>query len=730
MDHPLVKKGAVRLRRYQESMIADAIAEPCLVVLPTGLGKTMIAAMVAAHMLTEKPDSKVLFLAPTKPLVVQHQVSLAKVLTIEDTCILTGTIPPQKRKGMWDDSTIVFATPQTIENDIIRGLDLSDVSLVIFDEAHRAMGDYSYVPIAKEYRSQNTDHYTLGLTASPSSERWKVEEICANLGLKNISAKTDSDADVKPYVQKVDIKWERVVLPDSFKAVQTWLLAAYKKCLSNLKDMGYLGTYDHKKIGKGILLKVHAQIRQEISQGMVSFKGASEVAAAIKVSHALELLETQGISALDKYIKKMKSQKSRAVTSLFADNDMLRACEGVAELKKKKIEHPKIARLANVVSGYKGKKVLVFTQYRDTVDSIIQELNAKGMTAREFIGQASKAGKKGMTQKEQLKALDAFREGKFDVLVATSVAEEGLDIPKVDAVIFYEPVPSEIRTIQRRGRTGRTDAGTVHILMAKETRDEAFYWSSYHKEKRMGKVMDDIKATGFQRPDDDPDQSKLLSFEASNPDELQIIMDSRERNSILVSELRQKAKIDITNLEVGDFIVSDRVCIERKTKADFIQSIIDGRLMPQLIEMKRNFEIPVLILEGSESLYGTQMHPNSIRGAIACAAVDMGVRIIPTEDAADTACIIISIARREQLDLSRLVPLRGGKRPQELSEMQRFVVESLPKVSSVLALRLLERFKSVEGVFAASNEDLMDIEGIGKKKAQQIRSIIESDFDS
>ena len=726
MRHPLIKEGGFKLRRYQESIVADAISSPSLVVLPTGLGKTIIAAMVAAHRLKEIPGSKVLFLAPTKPLAVQHQKSLEQVLDIGKTCVLTGAVPPKQRMKMWEDSSIIYATPQTVENDIIRGVDICDVSLVIFDEAHRAVGDYSYVAIAGEYLGRAKDPYTLGLTASPSSERDKIKKICENLGLKSISSKADTDRDVRPYVQKVKVVWEEVELPESFENVRKSLGSAYKRRLARLFEMGYLISDRADRIGKGVLLKAQAAIRNEISHGKVSFEAASQVAAAIKVCHAIELLETQGIRALDRYLKSMKSQKSRAVKALFKDNDMIMAFEGVSKLKKEGVEHPKLERIAKVASVYKGKKTLIFTQYRDSVDAIIERLNAYDLTAREFIGQASKSGRRGMTQKDQLNALESFRMGKYDALVATSVAEEGLDIPRVDAVIFYEPVPSEIRTIQRRGRTARTHAGSVHVLMAKGTRDQAYYWSSFHKEKRMGAVMSRMKDGGLDGLSARPAQASLESFHSN--DRIRIVMDARERNSTIVSALRREAELDISNLEVGDFIVSDRVCIERKTEADFLQSIIDGRLMQQLSQMKREFEIPTLVLEGWNGLCATSIHPNSVRGALAAAALELGIRIIPSYDATDTAGLVIAMARREQLDLSRPLAIRVGKRPQDMNHMQRYIIESLPNVSAVLANRLLENFGSVEGVFCAEMKDMMKIEGIGEKKAKKIRQVIETAF--
>ncbi len=733
VEHPLVRKDSLVLRKYQEAVISRAVEENTLVVLPTGLGKTVIAAMVAAHRLRRNPNSKVVFLAPTKPLVVQHKRSFAKFLTTEDTCVLTGSEPPESRRTLWNSSSIIFATPQTIENDIIRGVDLADVSLIIFDEAHRAVGDYSYVQIAKEYMKKGKDPMTLGLTASPSSQKEKVDEICKNLSIKYIEAKTEKDEDVKEYVQNVDINWVRVNLPPQFKKLQDSLQEVLKKELSELKNQDCIASADLMAATKTVLLDAQHNIRKRITSGDISaYSAASTVAAAIKVGHAIELAETQSIHALDEYFTRLRLQKSKAVRKLMANPNMTSAIDATKKMRNDGVEHPKMAEVTKIVGKHRGGKVLVFTQYRDSVDKITQKLKEAGITAHEFIGQMRKGINEGMTQKKQIKVLDDFADGKYEALVATSVAEEGLDIPEVDAVIFYEPVPSEIRTIQRRGRTGRQAAGKVYVLMARGTRDEGYYWSAYHKQKKMENIVSQMKKDGkdsFTAEDDKTNQQSILSYDSEPSDKIKVFIDNRERNSTILSILRDNCEIELTQLPVGDYLLSDRVCVERKTVEDFLQSIIDKRLMKQMIEMDRNFKVPILIIEGIESLYGVRnIHPNAIRGVLSSISCDFNVRIIPTEDESDTAQMLISIAKREQLEKNHLVGLRGEKKPELLSERQRFVVESLPNVSAVLADRMLKKFKNVENIMLATEKKLMEIDGIGDKKAEEIRKVIKNDY--
>jgi len=729
VKHPLIKPNAITLRSYQEAVVARAIDKNTLVVLPTGLGKTIIAAMVAAHRLMKFPDSKILFLAPTRPLAIQHEKTFERILNSDKMVTLTGMDAIGKRRGLWNSNQLIFATPQTIENDIYRDLNLANVSLVIFDESHRAVGNYSYVAIAEEYMKRARNPLILGLTASPSSDKQTIEEIRKNLFIERVEAKTEHDADVKPHIQKTRIEWLKVELPEEFKRVKKMIEEVMRKDIRELKRMDYLKSANLSSINKKMLLKIQADIRKEIAEGMDSYIPASLVASALKINHALELLETQGISALDSYLERLQKQRTKAVKRLFMDPGMKNLVKVVHDLRVMGIDHPKLDNLVRVVKEHENEKIIVFSQYRDSVDKIIERLNENDILAHKFIGQASRGDKKGMTQKEQVRVLENFKEGKYTALVCTSVAEEGIDIPKVDMVMFYEPVPSEIRTIQRRGRTGRSRTGKVVVLMAKGTRDEAYYWASLHKERKMSKMVRDMR----DETDKDIGQQSLIryQFKQSNDPEgkIKIYVDVRERNTKILKVLKDNAQIELRQLPVGDFILSDRVGCERKTQADFVQSIIDKRLLAQALELSRNFEIPIFIVEGNSDLYSLRdIHPNAIRGALAALAVNFGISIIPTRDEEDTAHFLYTVAKREQDYGRREIALRGERKPLLLEERQRYIIESLPHVSAILARRLLQKFGSVRDVINASEKELMKVEAIGEGKAREIGKVIRSRY--
>ena len=229
-------------RIYQETIFATAVQKNALVVLPTGLGKTSIALMLSGQRLQQYPTSKVMILAPTKPLVEQHLNTMKKYLDIpeEEVVLFTGTIKPEKRAEMFKQAKVIISTPQGLENDVISNrISLKEVSLIVFDEAHRAVGDYSYVWLAKQYEKIAKYPRILGLTASPGSELEKMNEIIENLIIEEIEIRTDEDPDVKPYVQEVDVSWVKVELPSELVKVRNYLQKCFRDTLNEISKYGY-----------------------------------------------------------------------------------------------------------------------------------------------------------------------------------------------------------------------------------------------------------------------------------------------------------------------------------------------------------------------------------------------------------------------------------------------------------------------------------------------------------
>jgi len=441
-----------------------------LVVLPTGLGKTLIALML----IKEKKDGRCLFLTPTKPLAKQHLNSIKEVLGI-DAVLVTGEIPAKDRKKQYENKVIV-STPQTVRNDLFSGRLSPEFSLCIFDEAHRAVGDYAYTHIAEKLYPKTL---FVGLTASPGGKRERINEVVGNLHIQNIEIRGKSDEDVKSYVQESEMNWIPLTLSPTLKLIKKHLDDMISKHAQRLGAMGFRPPMKHK----GLFLQYREKILS-FQHGM-KYRALVHYSVLLHLLHMVELLETQGVFPLRRYIEKLSDKETKSVKMLLNEPEMKK----VKKLCGTEVEHPKLGVLLKLMKKLDGKKSIVFAQYRDQVKKIETELQKNDFSAKQFVGKKDKS----FTRKMQEETIADFREGKFDILVASSIAEEGLDIPAVDAVIFYEPIPSEIRSIQRRGRAARFRKGEVYILMTKGTRDEYYYWSSLKKEKKMKTIMDSMK---------------------------------------------------------------------------------------------------------------------------------------------------------------------------------------------------------------------------------------------
>lgn len=723
-------------RLYQETILATAAKRNTLIVLPTGLGKTNIFLMLAANRLKQHPSSKILLVGPTRPLIDQYFEVFMKHFEIDknEMAILTGFVRPEKRRQLWESAKVIFSTPQGLENDVISGkIGFKDVSLLGFDEAHRAVGDYSYVWIAKKYYREADFPRIVGMTASPGSDMEKITEVCNNLIIEDIEVRTDSDSDVKPYVQEIEVEYVKVDFPESFSGVRKSLQVCIASKLDAVKKFGYISSA--AGLSKTELLKLQSSLHGRLAQGDKDFmllRSVSLLAEAMKAGHALELLETQGISPLQKYFQRLqeegKTSKVKALKNLLSDENFKYAIIKTRALYEEKLEHPKLGELRRIISDEVKKaasKVIVFSQYRDSGLKIKEELSAiPGVEPEIFVGQSKRRGA-GMSQREQRAVLDRFRAGEFNVLIATSIGEEGLDIVNVDLVVFYEPVPSAIRSIQRRGRTGRQEKGRVIVLVTRNTRDEAFRWVAHHKEKRMHRILKSLKGSMML----DKNKNTLIDYVGKSDMAVKVVVDYREKGRVSRELSDKGVTVELKPLPVGDYLCSSRVAAEIKTVEDFVNSIIDGRLLLQLKELKRCYERPLVILEGTEDIYSIRkVHPNAIRGMLATIAVDYGIPVLITKDFRETAEILFAIARREQEESHGDIQLHSSK-PLTLKEMQEYVVSSLPGVESTIAKSLLKQFGTVKKILNASEDKLKGVELIGDKKAAEIKRVVDSEYE-
>ena len=745
-----IKPDTVERREYQINIAESATKKNTLVVLPTGMGKTVIALVLIAKQLI-KQNNKILFLAPTKPLVTQHAQYLKQNLTINEELIavFTGEVSPEKRKQTWDNSRIIVSTPQVIQNDLIsKKINLKDVSFIIYDESHHAVGDYAYVYVSEMHQKQReTDRLVLGITASPGNDVQTILEVCKNLDINNIEIRTKYDPDVKPYVYDLKITWKEIPLPKDFAYTLQLLRKSLSERLQFLKDVGVIESSSVSLINRTKLLEAQKKIQAELQTSMrppkILFKAASTQSAALKIYYALELLQTQGVNALKNYFQRMGKEavskdSSKASRDIMSDRNIL---EAVAYVKSLNIEHPKVQEIVNIVKEQlKNKpesKIIVFTHYRDTSSHLLKQLEQiENVKPVRFIGQAERDEDKGLTQKQQANIIKQFKEDTYNILIATSVAEEGLDIPSTDLVVFYEPIPSEIRTIQRRGRTGRKMPGNVIILITKDTQDEAYYWAAKRKEKQMRTELEILRSKISKHFEDTKTfynktidtQTTLTDYQKQKP-QVKIIVDHREYRSPVAKNLTLKeAEIEAQQLDTGDYILSTRIGVERKTVEDYLESLIEGKLFKQTAKLRDAYPRPILIIEGEGLLTKRNISHNAIYGSIVSIIVDFGIPVITTKNPMETANLLYIIAAREQREEKKPVATRGEKTPMSIREKQQFIVEGLPNVSAVLAKRLLEHFGSVKDIVNASEEELKEIQGIGKNIATEILEILNTRY--
>lgn len=755
IDHPLIKSDSIEARLYQQVLAADVLKKGnTMIVAPTALGKTIVATLVAADRLDKVKNSKILVLAPSKPLAIQHESTFKEFLTVPCSSI-TGAVKTDERVKRWEESQIICATPQTVESDLLKGrYSLKDVSLVVFDECHHGVGSYSYVYLASRYVKESKFNLILGLTASPGSDKEKIKEVCDNLYVQNIVVKTEEDYDVRPYFNPVAIDWVRVKMSSELEKIKKHVDKALKVRLKGLKNMGIIRTVS---VNKTDILRARGRVQSAIARTVnpkkECFQAISILSAVINIQHSQELIETQGVVTFNKYVARLRKKKTKAAKSLIQDPNFGKAIYLAREAEKHGLEHPKLKKVTDIIkkelgqngqtklqseryvkdADQKSSKIMVFTQYRDSLEMIHQKLEKEGIKSAKFFGQASRDGEKGLTQKEQKEIIKAFKIGEYDVLLSTSVAEEGIDIPAVDLVILYEPVPSEVRMIQRRGRTGRKRSGRVKVLITNGTRDEGYYWASINKERRMKRqlidpeVLEELNSNAIERMENEK-RVKVLD-PAPKKEELPVVFaDTREGNSKVIRHLSEmEIDVIVQAMAVGDYQVSDEVVIERKTAKDFVDSIVDKRLFKQARSLMEEFKRPLIILEGDD-LYNGMINPNAIRGSIASIALDFGISIIPTRNAQDTAAMIKRIAIREQSGEKTPIQIRTDKKPVNLWEQQLFIIESLPNIGPVNAKNLLEHFGTVANIINASESQLQEVEGIGKKTAANIRKVVDSKY--
>ena len=787
VQHENLYDETVECREYQVQLAETSLKESTLVALPTGGGKTIISVLVAAEMRRRNPNEPILFLAPKKSLVTQ-QKELFKDLIDEDDDLfveLTGDIRPENRSYIYyeEDAEYLFATPGVIENDIIDStLDVSQFSMVVFDECHRGTGDYAYTFIGEEYQEYRPDGLTLGLSASPGTSEEKVLEICDPLGFKNIEILSPDDPLITDHIYTPNVTEEWLEMDDEIQKMQRLVGEVLRDRVETLKEEGYLDTVNPSQYDYS---DAHGKIQSEINSGNSDAYGAMSLYAECrKLEQALSRIETQSVSSFLDYLQKQKEDakdddSSRAVQRMMSDDKIREAYKTAMDYSNL---HPKKEFLQVLLFDaiLEGKQAIVFAQNVDTVYDIVDFINSiDGFLANPLVGQSN------MKQSEQQETIEEFRRGEFDVLVSTSVAEEGLDIPATELVVFYEPVGNPLRAIQRRGRTARGREGEVVVMIGKDTQDEGEYYKSKHREESMEEELTKLseKEESIQELlDDQAEQSGLSDFSEEtetddttedsdaaedtetddrsdlevdteesleqgsdlseeqpqvedDDDDVQIIMDNRELKSTIGRLLYHMDDIETTKeqLDVGDFILGPETAVERKTLTDFLDTISGDRsIFEQIGDLVNSYDRAILLLECPDGnlnpLYERGVPENAVRGMLDSLINQFGVELIPTVGEEDSAEWLATIARRSQQDSDRTVQSHGNKQTQTLADQQRYIVSSIEGIGDSTAELLLEHFGTVQDVFTATTEELEEIDGIGEKTATRIHTVLRETY--
>ena len=595
--HPLIKNNSIESRLYQNIIFNSSKDKNSLIVLPTSLGKTVISALICAEILYNYKQDRILIMAPTRPLVLQHLLSFSSFLKVLDDqkILVTGKISPSTRKMIWDNKTIklIFATPEVIRNDLNESrLNLKDFGLIVFDEAHRAIKDYAYTLISKKYMEQSPNPLIVAMTASPGSDKNRIQQICNNLYIEHIEYRNEEDADVKPYVNPIELKWEFVELSEKYRQIILLFKSMLQEKLRWLIFRGLIKKNNIDYVFKRDLLELAEILQRNLKFTLNEEKGPLYLAllnqsAALSLMYCIELIESQGPFSLKTFIKRMESSEGKAHSLILKDPRM----KDISKLLENVTEHPKLIYILNLCKKEKldtsanknsnvllndsmSSQILIFSHYRDTATHIVDELNKTGIKSFRFVGQSTRNNDIGMKQNEQSVILDSFRKKEFNVLVATSIAEEGLDIPEVKLVIFYEPVASEIRHIQRKGRTGRKSSGNVIILAAKDTVDMRILFANKRRIEKMKTIFNTMKTIltpisrvpiPYNRLTDLElaDLDKNLNIEEKKLNEKELKYEDNERKVIEKIKVKNAIIDKVPKFQIGMITKTENNLIER-----------------------------------------------------------------------------------------------------------------------------------------------------------------------
>ncbi|CRG86448.1 hypothetical protein PISL3812_03454 [Talaromyces islandicus] len=523
-----------RIRDYQFNITQKGLFHNLLVALPTGLGKTFIAATIMLNWFRWTKTAQIVFVAPTKPLVTQQVSACLGIAGIprSQTTLLTGNVPPGIRAEEWQTKRIFFMTPQTLTNDLKTGIaDPKRIVLLVVDEAHRATGGYAYVEVVKFLRRFNSSFRVLALTATPGSTVEAVQAVIDGLEIARVEIRTEQSLDIREYVHARNVDVQTFTNTEEMLLCMDLLSKALQSSVDQLRSLNAYWGRDPMALTAFGLTKARQQWMASDAGRNAHFGLKGKVNALFTVlaslAHAIDLLKFHGIVPFYRHLVSFRSntdgQKGGKYQRAIVEEDHFKKLMNHLDPWSKNPEfigHPKLGYLREIVLNHfmdagEGKdltspsntRIMIFAHFRDSAEEITRVLKRHEPIIRPhvFVGQASAKGSEGMDQKKQLSVVEKFKSGTYNTIVATSIGEEGLDIGEVDLIVCYDSSASPIRMLQRMGRTGRKRAGNIVLLLMQGKEEE-----SYIKAKDNYEKMQELIASGARFAFHDDQSARIL----------------------------------------------------------------------------------------------------------------------------------------------------------------------------------------------------------------------------
>ncbi|KZT74815.1 P-loop containing nucleoside triphosphate hydrolase protein [Daedalea quercina L-15889] len=484
-------------RDYQFNIARHCLFENTLVALPTGLGKTFIAGVVMLNFFHWFPEGKVVFLAPTKPLVAQQIDASHKVCGIPGShaAELTGEVSRIKRLYAYAEKRVLYMTPQTLMSDLkSQTCDPADIVLIVIDEAHKGTGDYAYAQIIRYMMSKNPHFRVLALTATPGSRPEAVQEIVDCLHISHIEIRNEESIDICKYIYKKDVIMHNIQMNEDVVRLRDLLSKIMQPLIKSVQNNGAMhGPPDPVALHPFRCQSSMKELYARKAPGWALAAASKLQPLARAMGYLLEASTNMCYGVLHSLLSGVDAETGKKAASRNSQNSLQKDANFQALIKEVEDQknrgfalHPKMERLRALLVQHfddrgrgagnaEDSRVMVFASYRECVDEVVEMLNKDSpvIRAARFVGQAAdKQGRSGLAQRQQLEVIERFKAGEFNVLVSTSIGEEGLDIGEVDVIVCYDAQKTPIRMLQRAGRTGRKRAGVVHVLLAQGREDK------------------------------------------------------------------------------------------------------------------------------------------------------------------------------------------------------------------------------------------------------------------